>query len=158
MQNKMYQTYSKMRKINYLINRNSYFDTNLDSCSLNILAKSDSNEYDYSIHSKIAGSDFSIPYIGNEDHKYCFFKKGYRPQIITNSNMPSLFIQNNTFNQDFNMSSENVTIGNNVTSKYSSGNVCIPNGIDVSLNVDKGVLITNGFTCEKGGTLEITVY
>jgi hypothetical protein len=27
-----------------------------------------------------------------------------------------------------------------------------------TLDRDKGVLITNGFTCEKGGTLEITVY
>ena len=131
-----------------------YFDTNVSNSACSIIRVNTNSK---ALINKKYGQLFSIA-LTSDIYQYSFTKQGYEPYITGNDNLPPLFIQDETFENDFTVTAKHATIGCEVTDRFSTGNVCIPDGINVSLNVDKGVLITNGFTCEKGGTLEITVY
>ena len=123
-------------------------NTGLSNCRICVRGDEDDHNDYYMVVDSVM--NYTFHNIGNSG-TICITKNGYIPYLIKYNN--NLFIQNETFSEDYHVISNNVTIGSNVTTAKPNGPVVIDRGAAI-INADN-VIITNGFEVRKGASLEI---
>ncbi len=92
--------------------------------------------------------------IENGSYTLCITKPNYKP-LIQKINVGAEYLQNETFTESVMYLSEDIYIGSHVTTTKPTGDVTIKPGASVTINATGSILLNSGFTCEKGGILEI---
>ena len=76
-------------------------------------------------------------------------KHNYIPYIV-HVDTDNLYIQNKTFTENEYYVGTPMSIGYDVTSTQSYGNVIVDAGAKIIINKGSGVIIKNGFECKQG--------
>jgi hypothetical protein len=123
-------------------------NTGESDCTICVSSTNDSGDGYFEVQNGTMASFSSVL----DGYTVCVTKLGFVPFVATCSN--TAFIQNDTITNNYNVVSEYIYAGRDVTTSKPQGEVVVQNG-NVELHGKDGVTIKNGFTIQKGATLKI---
>lgn len=132
------------------VNNNVCSITNNENCTACIMDIETWGENYYSVKDNINNYTFtSVP----DSFSICITKQGYVPCTYIHKNGVT-YLQDDFMRGDYNISSDKIVIGKDVTDKEQQGVIVIDQG-HLGINGSKEVIIKNNFKVEYGATLNI---